>query len=514
MKLIWTIIIIVLMGLCPAFAQDNANHVMLQDIDVHNLTATDMLDTELLTDPNSVLWWIKSHQKHEIRSVNFQDPISGENLPTRNEDTGTPRNCYALMIDDSLSMRPFWSDAMESMQKIRQYIPETEYVGLYAFSEDLKEFHPLVLSESLHDADEIIDSISLIGLDTQLYMALLKVFEELDQCPAVRDHVIMFSDGDAEDMARTMQDALEQAKKQDVTIHSVGFGEAGRMGLSLKMEILRTLSAETRGIYHFFEDQETLEQVFNEELEAHHTMGVSQLVDLSTLQYGQDKVDLIIETIDLQGSEHLFRLAIPIVGTDTWDNFLVSVSANFKGINPWLVLLSPAIIILLFVIIIWLLRRRSLKRKEELLLQKQQEEKQRIDELQAETKKHQAGMQEAIEQVSKKVDEFKPRDHVEEQGRPYGGLVDLSGKVYDLTTYSTRIGRSDKNDVVLMDPHVSSEHAILDFKRGKFIWTDRAPMNPTYINGEAVQGSREIMPDDVVLCGETELRFVLELVEE
>ncbi len=514
MKLIWTVIITLFFGLSFAFAQDKAEHVMLHDIDVSDLSSINMLDTEMLSDPNSVLWWIRSHQKHDIKSVIFQDPISGESLPTRNEETGTPRNCYAVMIDDSLSMRPFWSDALESMQRIKQYIPATEYVGIFAFSEDLKEFHPLVLSDSLDDADEIIDSIALVGLDTQLYMALLKVFEKLDQCPAVREHVIMLSDGDAEDMARTMQDALEQAQKQNVTIHTIGYGEAGRMGLSLKMEILRTLSSETRGIYHFFEDQETLEQVFNKELEAHHTMGVSQIVDLSTLQYGQDKVDLIIETIDPQGSEHLFRLSIPIAGTETWDNFLVSVSANFKGMNPWLVLLSPVFLILLLIIVIWGLKRRSRKRKEELLAQKQQEEKQRIDELQAETKKHHAGMQEAIDQVSKKVDEFRPRDHVEEQGHPYGWLVDLSGKVYDLTMYSTRIGRSEQNDVVLKDPHVSSEHAILDFKRGRFIWTDRAPMNPTYINGDAVQGSREIMPDDVVLCGETELRFVLELVEE
>ena len=136
-------------------------------------------------------------------------------------------------------------------------------------------------------------------------------------------------------------------------------------------------------------------------------MGVSQPLNLRTLRYGQDKIDLIINTVDPGGVEHSFRLSIPVTGTETWDNFLVSVSANFKGANSWLVLLSPVILILLLILMIWVLKRRRRKNKDERLAQKRQEEKRRIDEIQAETKKHHVGMQEAIEQVSKKVDEFR-----------------------------------------------------------------------------------------------------------
>ncbi len=116
--------------------------------------------------------------------------------------------------------------------------------------------------------------------------------------------------------------------------------------------------------------------------------------------------------------------------------------------------------------------------------------------------------------LTRKLEEFQPEAKVMEQGEAYGRLVDLSGPVYPLTTYSTRIGRAPDNDVVLPDEHVSAQHAILDFKYGQFLWTDRAPKNATYINDTLVQGSREIRPGDIILCGETRLRFDLELEQD
>jgi hypothetical protein len=505
--------IAILAWLSPCHAQDRILHTMLHDLTVSELPALNALDAEVASDPNALLWWLHGRKEYVVESVVFEDPLTGTALPTRTQGVESPKNCYALMIDDSLSMRPFWANAVESMKRVLALVPETDHAGLYSFSEDLELVHPYVMVGEMEEGEAAIDGIRLEGLDTQLYLALLKVYDDLAACPGIRGHVIMFSDGDAEDMARTLQDALGQAQEQRVTNHTVGFAPAGRTGTALKMEILRTLSGASTGRYHFYEDMEGLEQAFAQEFARHRSMGVALPLDLHTLAYGQGRLTMLVTTTDLEGAEHVFRVDVPITGTETMENFLVSVSRKFGGINPWLVLLSPLVALVLLGGLFLFLRRRRLNRRAAEIFARQQAEEERLEKLKAEAEQRDAGLQDAIQQVAQKVDEFKPRDKVMEQGEPFGWLVDLTGKAYELITYSTRIGRSEQSDVVLADPHVSSEHAILDFKRGVFIWTDRAPMNPTVINGEPVQGSREIRPDDVILCGDTQLQFVLQLVE-
>ncbi len=498
---------------CPA--QNRIHHMMLHDPAPAPgaLPAFEGVAGEVAEDGNAVLWWLDARTKHSVESVAFEDPETKTALPARTEMLGAPLNCYALMIDDSLSMRPFMAAAQASMKAVLGLVPDNERVGLYRFSEDLVPVRPLTVSRELTDGEEAIDGIRLVGKDTQLYLALLKVMDDLARCPAVRGHVIVFSDGDAEDRARTLQEALERARRQRVAIHAVGFAPAGQAGTALKMEVLRTLSEETMGRYHFYESAEALAQAFTEEFPLHATAGVALPLDLQTLEYGRDRLDLVITTRDSDGVEHVFRLPVSVKGTTTWDNALVTISARSFGLNPRLVLAAPPAFLFLVMVLILVLRTRRRKRRAQLEAARQQAEAERLEQMKVQEEQREARVQMAFEQVNRKLDEFQPAEKVMERGEAYGRLVELDGPTHDLFTYSTRIGRSPENDVILSDPHVSSEHAILDFKRGKFIWTDRAPMNSTSVNDRPVQGSAEINPGDIILCGETRLRFELSLVE-
>jgi hypothetical protein len=511
------ILVLVLMKavLCPA--EDRARHMMLNDPAVKALPAVAALETEVLDDINGVLWWLDGREKYTVDSVAFEDPKTGKTVPARTETLGAPRNCYALMIDDSLSMVPFRNNALAAMKQVLQKVPDGEFAGLYSFSGDLTLHQPFVPVQEITDGGSTIDGIEFKGRDTQLYLAVTRAAADLTNGPAVRGHMIVFSDGDAEDLAVTIQEAIGYVNARRVVVHTVGFAPAGKTGTALKMEVLRRLSTDTGGLYHFFSSLEDLERAFDDVFALHgpDTMGVALPRDLHTLEYGLDSLDLVITARDVDGLVHVFKLpAIPIQGTTTLENALVSIAARSHGVNPWVILAaipSTLVLILVLILVSRVRRKRRLTARE---TARHEAEKKRLEQIKKEQARKEAEVQKALTQITHKLDTFQPEEKVMAQGTPYGRLIDPEGEAYELISYSTRIGRDpDENDVVLPDEHISASHAILDLKRGRFIWTDRAPMNPTLINDQPVQGSREILPGDVIVCGETRLQFVLELVD-
>lgn len=71
-----------------------------------------------------------------------------------------------------------------------------------------------------------------------------------------------------------------------------------------------------------------------------------------------------------------------------------------------------------------------------------------------------------------------------------------------------RLGRSSKNDVVLLDPLLSRHHCRLFFKPGEGLWVaDLGSANRTYVNKEPVQETR-LKPEDRISVGDTVLRTV------
>lgn len=64
------------------------------------------------------------------------------------------------------------------------------------------------------------------------------------------------------------------------------------------------------------------------------------------------------------------------------------------------------------------------------------------------------------------------------------------------------IGRDAANDIVINDPHVSSEHARIEIKGEKIFLIDLDSTNGTYVNGKKIRGKQQITLGDEINIGD------------
>ncbi len=72
-------------------------------------------------------------------------------------------------------------------------------------------------------------------------------------------------------------------------------------------------------------------------------------------------------------------------------------------------------------------------------------------------------------------------------------------------TGAMRLGRSPQSDIVLADPSVSRNHALLDVRGDALLVRDADSTNGTFVNGERV-AQRALRPGDNVTFGKTQMR--------
>jgi hypothetical protein len=231
--------------------------------------------------------------------------------------------------------------------------------------------------------------------------------------------------------------------------------------------------------------------------------GLVKFDDAKSLPYGQSRLKLKLQQGGT-GKAIRYEQVVFIEGVLTFDNVLVTVSRTFGGRNPKrLAAIGAGALLFLVLLAIFVRNRRSVRTRS--AQEKQEKQTLEIRNEQEEQKEQLAGIAEKLEAVLSQAEK-----DPEQPLKAFGWLIADSGPVYDLTKASTRIGRSPENEVILPDAYVSNEHAILDFKDGRFIWTDRSPTNSTVINDVRVAGSRAIYPDDHIVCGDTSLHFKLD----
>jgi hypothetical protein len=73
----------------------------------------------------------------------------------------------------------------------------------------------------------------------------------------------------------------------------------------------------------------------------------------------------------------------------------------------------------------------------------------------------------------------------------------------------TSLGRSGKSAVVLDDTFVSSDHAVIAFRSGRWWLTDLGSTNGSLLNERPVQGEVGLTSGDIVAIGDVELKVVL-----
>lgn len=450
---------------------------------------------------NAFRWWLGTNEPKTLNGVNVTSE-NGKKVDINSQVLEHNLDCYILMADTSGSMKKYWPQAKQALNVWVDALPEGN--GFFGFAESFYPIVPLSSDLSKEDIKAKIGEVELVGKDTQLYLAVNEALNKTQQCASSRKHIVVFSDGDAEDKAYTLSEVVKLANQLKVSVHTVGFGDLTKSKTALKLEVLKTLSDKTNGQYHHFNELEEFSNAVIMNLNNKTLAGLIS-IDQTKLAYGTETLTLVINVKNESDEVEIIKHKLSITGTDEFKNILVSISQTFGGKNPWLIIGSFIFILVLLISLLVWIKAKNKRNKEQLEQQKLDEQAQHA----AQQAMQNEQMKEALESVNAKIDAFKPEDAVVEKGTPYGWLKDNEGRYYDLVNYSSTIGRADDNDVVIKESHISGQHAILDFKKGKFIWTDRAPLNQTLLNNLAISGSAEIKPGDKIVCGKVELEFVL-----
>jgi len=83
-----------------------------------------------------------------------------------------------------------------------------------------------------------------------------------------------------------------------------------------------------------------------------------------------------------------------------------------------------------------------------------------------------------------------------------------AGKTFDAGPVPVTIGRSSENTITLDgDEFASGHHARIESQRDGVWILDLGSTNGTFVNGERVEGRRQLHGGDLVQIGDTELRF-------
>jgi hypothetical protein len=97
----------------------------------------------------------------------------------------------------------------------------------------------------------------------------------------------------------------------------------------------------------------------------------------------------------------------------------------------------------------------------------------------------------------------------EPRGRPEYCLRMVEGVppdgVYSITE-KARIGRSETSEIVLADPSVSREHAVVEIRAGEPVVRDLGSTNGTFVNGRRVR-AQSLRDGDELVLGSTKMRF-------
>ena len=84
-----------------------------------------------------------------------------------------------------------------------------------------------------------------------------------------------------------------------------------------------------------------------------------------------------------------------------------------------------------------------------------------------------------------------------------------TGMEYTLTTAYSVIGRDKDADIMLKDPLISRQHAVIIYHDGKYVLKDLDSTNGTHIQGALVKQAN-LRHGDTFRVGDTTLQFVLE----
>lgn len=192
-----------------------------------------------------------------------------------------PRSSIILAIDISRSMRTEdikpnrFEAARNAIRTFVRELPDDTRIGLVAFADAAVQISPIT-----DDHASLLKAVDLLemGYGTAIGEAMVKSlasFPSLEERSKLGDPgklatIILLSDG-RNQMGISPKEAVEQAKEQLVTIHTIGVGNPnvdlpyGAQGFAgLNEEDLRMIASETGGQFVFADSAQELSNVYSE----------------------------------------------------------------------------------------------------------------------------------------------------------------------------------------------------------------------------------------------------------
>jgi len=88
--------------------------------------------------------------------------------------------------------------------------------------------------------------------------------------------------------------------------------------------------------------------------------------------------------------------------------------------------------------------------------------------------------------------------------------LDPAGKDFKLFEGRTKVGRTESCNIILNDPGISEEHALIYVKEGKVLLQDELSLNGTFVNGKKVEERVTLKDNDEIKFGN--LSFKLKII--
>ena len=134
-------------------------------------------------------------------------------------------NSAIFLIDTSLSMKKYSKNIKSLIAKITKKLSSNTEILIAGFDRNIK----IIKGFDEPFTKDTLKKLIVNGKVTELYKSGIEAINLLKKQHITRKILVIFSDGGAEDTAYSVNDLIEEAKKNNVTILSIGYNDSVRL---------------------------------------------------------------------------------------------------------------------------------------------------------------------------------------------------------------------------------------------------------------------------------------------